>query len=197
MAVMERVDTFLEGFKNKLAQSLLANCFGRNFSNGNSAYNSSHVKACRSEFNGLNLTPALAGNNTLTSEIDSRRSSVRLAEKRMTLLDANDSRLTISTLRRSSTVKKVFKRAPALPLTTSEGNSKSKSSNIAYRKDLLYFLNHASQSQIQKLPSAGPKAGHNIITFRNLNGMLKDFETLKMVPVDLTFFVLYFLFGIG
>lgn len=32
MAVMERVDTFLEGFKNKLAQSLLANCFGRNFS---------------------------------------------------------------------------------------------------------------------------------------------------------------------
>nr|CAH0111790.1 unnamed protein product [Daphnia galeata] len=168
MAVMERVDTFLEGFKNKLAQSLLANCFGRNFS------------TCRSEFNGLNLTPALAGNNTLTSEIDSRRSSVRLAEKRMTLLDANDSRLTISTLRRSSTVKKVFKRAPALPLTTSEGNSKSKSSNI---EKTCYFLNHASQSQIQKLPSAGPKAGHNIITFRNLNGMLKDFETLKMIVI--------------
>ena len=37
--------------------------------------------ACRSEFNRLNLTSALAGNNTLTSEIDSRRSSVRLAEK--------------------------------------------------------------------------------------------------------------------
>jgi hypothetical protein len=38
--------------------------------------------ACRSEFDGLNLTSALAGNITSTSEnIDSRRRSVRLAEK--------------------------------------------------------------------------------------------------------------------
>ena len=42
----------------------------------------------------------------------------------MTFSDANDSRLSISTLRRSSTVKKVSKRAPALPLPTPEGNSK-------------------------------------------------------------------------
>jgi DNA uptake protein ComE-like DNA-binding protein len=47
---------------------------------------------------------------------------------------------------------------------------------------LLHYLNYASQSQIQKLPSVGPKAGHSIITFRNLNGMLNDFETLKRVP---------------
>ena len=53
MAVMERVDTFLEGFKDKLAQSLLANCSGTHFSSqslldGNSADNSSHVKGITS-----------------------------------------------------------------------------------------------------------------------------------------------------
>ena len=53
MAVMERVDTFLEGFKDKLAQSLLANCSGTHFSSqslldGNSADNSSHVKGMTS-----------------------------------------------------------------------------------------------------------------------------------------------------
>jgi hypothetical protein len=48
-AVMERVDIFLEGFKDKLAQSLLANCSGAHLScrsllDGNSANSSSHGK---------------------------------------------------------------------------------------------------------------------------------------------------------
>lgn len=47
---------------------------------------------------------------------------------------------------------------------------------------MLHYLNHASQSQMQKLPSVGPKAGHSIITYRNLNGMFEDFEALKSVP---------------
>ena len=35
---------------------------------------------------------------------------------------------------------------------------------------------------MQKLPSVGPKAGHSIITYRNLNGSFHDLETLKLVP---------------
>ncbi|XP_046634989.1 chromosome-associated kinesin KIF4-like [Daphnia pulicaria] len=187
-AVMERVDIFLEGFKDKLAQSLLANCSGAHLScrsllDGNSANSSSHAR--RSELDALNLTSALGENKTLTSQsIGSRRRSVRLAEKRMTLLsnsnmDESDSRPTTATLRRS-TATRVSKRSPALPLPIPEGKSPE---NInKYRKDLLHYLNYASQSQIQKLPSVGPKAGHSIITFRNLNGMLNDFETLKRVP---------------
>ncbi|EFX68706.1 hypothetical protein DAPPUDRAFT_259772 [Daphnia pulex] len=86
MAVMERVDIFLEGFKDKLAQSLLANCSGAHLScqsllDGNSANTSSHAR--RSELDALNLTSALGENKTLTSQsIGSRRRSVRLAEKR-------------------------------------------------------------------------------------------------------------------
>ena len=47
---------------------------------------------------------------------------------------------------------------------------------------MLHYLNHASQSQMQKLPSVGPKAGHSIITYRNLNGHFQVLETLKLVP---------------
>ena len=47
---------------------------------------------------------------------------------------------------------------------------------------MLHFLNNASQSQMQKLPSVGPKAGHSILSYRGLNGNFTDLENLKLVP---------------
>lgn len=91
----------------------------------------------------------------------------------------NDSKLVVPTPRCSST-RKTVKRASTLSLPIPEGKSEQ---NIAkYKKDMLDYLNRASQSQMQKLPSIGPKAGHSIITYRNLNGSFNDLETLKLVP---------------
>lgn len=47
---------------------------------------------------------------------------------------------------------------------------------------MLSYLNNASQSQMQKLPSIGPKAAHCIISFRSLEGNFGDLESLKLVP---------------
>ena len=63
MAVIERVDIFLEGFKDKLAQSLLTDCSGSYFNcqsllERNSTNNSSHIKgvtAISYFFHSLNL----------------------------------------------------------------------------------------------------------------------------------------------
>lgn len=106
-AVMERVDLFLEGFKDKLAQSLLANC-SQHFTSSQSLLSETDVEnqskilsRCillthqlyavfikrliytfplldsRSETDVLNLTSAL----DFSQNTDSRRRSTRLAEK--------------------------------------------------------------------------------------------------------------------
>lgn len=184
-AVMERVDSFLEGFKDKLAHSLLVNCSQRlscqSLLGENATSNSYQITSYGSEPDALNLTSVLT--DSISQINDGRRRSTRLAEKRQTLFNVttkeNDSKLVVPTPRSSSTRKNV-KRASTLSLPIPEGKSEQ---NIAkYKKDMLDYLNRASQSQMQKLPSIGPKAGHSIITYRNLNGSFNDLETLKLVP---------------
>ncbi|XP_057370294.1 kinesin-like protein KIF27 [Daphnia carinata] len=185
MAVMERVDTFLEGFKDKLAHSLLANCSQhlsfQSLLEENVRSTSYQITSSGTVPDALNLTSELT--DSISQINDGRRRSTRLAEKRQTLsnvtMNANDSKLVVPTPRRSST-RKTVKRASVLPLPIPEGKSEQ---NIAkYKKDMLDYLNRASQSQMQKLPSIGPKAGHCIITYRNLNGLFNDLDTLKLVP---------------
>lgn len=47
---------------------------------------------------------------------------------------------------------------------------------------MLHYLNSASQSQMQKLPSVGPKAAHCIISYRTMESGFPDLESLKLVP---------------
>lgn len=91
------------------------------------------------------------------------------------------------------------RRAPTLPLPTPKGKTKEHSAQYKFvtsflmnfhillitsgsREDMLSYLNNASQSQMQKLPSVGPKAAHCIISFRGVEGNFGDLESLKLVP---------------